>query len=304
MALIDDKLETFVAVCDAKSFTKAAEILSLTQPAVSQHIKRLEEELNTTLFLRKKGELLLSDEGEIVLTYAKRMIALCDKMRDKVKNAKSRVNRIRIGITHTQESGLLMDVLSKIAIGDDSLQITQITFITDNIKNLYDMLENFEIDMAVIEGKPTNPSFNFVVINTDSLMCIVSSQNALAKKSTVTLAELKKEHLILRLPTSSTRERFASALDGIGESIDNFDVTIEVDSIATIRNLVKKDFGVSVLARSSCAHELSKGTLVALPIENLSMIRETTIVYHKTFTHTEIVDRIARNYNEAVTSGK
>lgn len=301
MALIDDKLETFVAVCDTKSFTKAAEILSLTQPAVSQHIKRLEEELNTTLFLRKKGELLLSDEGEIVLTYAKRMIALCDKMRDKVKNAKSRVNRIRIGITHTQESGLLMDVLSKIALGDDSLQIT---FITDNIKNLYDMLENFEIDMAVIEGKPTNPSFNFVVINTDSLMCIVSSQNAIAKKSTVTLAELKKEHLILRLPTSSTRERFASALDGIGESIDNFDVTIEVDSIATIRNLVKKDFGVSVLARSSCAHELSKGTLVALPIENLSMIRETTIVYHKTFTHTEIVDRIARNYNEAVTSGK
>lgn len=301
MALIDDKLETFVAVCDTKSFTKAAEILSLTQPAVSQHIKRLEEELNTTLFLRKKGELLLSDEGEIVLTYAKRMIALCDKMRDKVKNAKSRVNRIRIGITHTQESGLLMDVLSKIALGDDSLQIT---FITDNIKNLYDMLENFEIDMAVIEGKPTNPSFNFVVINTDSLMCIVSSQNALAKKSTVTLAELKKEHLILRLPTSSTRERFASALDGIGESIDNFDVTIEVDSIATIRNLVKKDFGVSVLARSSCAHELSKGTLVALPIENLSMIRETTIVYHKTFTHTEIVDKIARNYNEAVTSGK
>ncbi len=301
MALIDDKLETFVAVCDTKSFTKAAEILSLTQPAVSQHIKRLEEELNTTLFLRKKGELLLSDEGEIVLTYAKRMIALCDKMRDKVKNAKSRVNRIRIGITHTQESGLLMDVLSKIALGDDSLQIT---FITDNIKNLYDMLENFEIDMAVIEGKPTNPSFNFVVINTDSLMCIVSSQNALAKKTTVTLAELKKEHLILRLPTSSTRERFASALDGIGESIDNFDVTIEVDSIATIRNLVKKDFGVSVLARSSCAHELSKGTLVALPIENLSMIRETTIVYHKTFTHTEIVDRIARNYNEAVTSGK
>lgn len=301
MALIDNKLETFVAVCDTKSFTKAAEILSLTQPAVSQHIKRLEEELNTTLFLRKKGELLLSDEGEIVLTYAKRMIALCDKMRDKVKNAKSRVNRIRIGITHTQESGLLMDVLSKIALGDDSLQIT---FITDNIRNLYDMLENFEIDMAVIEGKPTNPSFNFVVINTDSLMCIVSSQNALAKKSTVTLAELKKEHLILRLPASSTRERFSSALDGIGESIDNFDVTIEVDSIATIRNLVKKDFGVSVLARSSCAHELSKGTLVALPIENLSMIRETTIVYHKTFTHTEIVDRIARNYNEAVTSGK
>jgi len=209
-------------------------------------------------------------------------------MREKVKNAQSNLDRIRIGITHTQESGFVMDVLSKIAIEDDNLQIT---FITDNIKNLYDMLENFEIDMAIIEGKPTNPSFNFVVINTDSLMCIVSAQNRLAKKSSITLAELKKEHLILRLPTSSTREKFAAALDGIGESIDSFDVTIEVDSIATIRDLVKKDFGVSVLSRYSCTNELAKGSLVALPIENLSMIRETTIVYHKTFTHTEIVDR-------------
>ncbi len=301
MSMIDEKLETFNAVCETKSFTKAAEKLSLTQPAVSQHIKKLEEELNATLFLRKKGELVLSKEGEIVLLYAKRMMALSEKMREKVKNAQSNLDRIRIGITHTQESGFVMDVLSKIAIEDDNLQIT---FITDNIKNLYDMLENFEIDMAIIEGKPTNPSFNFVVINTDSLMCIVSAQNRLAKKSSITLAELKKEHLILRLPTSSTREKFAAALDGIGESIDSFDVTIEVDSIATIRDLVKKDFGVSVLSRYSCTNELAKGSLVALPIENLSMIRETTIVYHKTFTHTEIVDRIAKNYNERLSESK
>ena len=301
MSMINEKLETFNAVCETKSFTKAAEKLSLTQPAVSQHIKKLEEELNATLFLRKKGELVLSKEGEIVLLYAKRMMALSEKMREKVKNAQSNLDRIRIGITHTQESGFVMDVLSKIAIEDDNLQIT---FITDNIKNLYDMLENFEIDMAIIEGKPTNPSFNFVVINTDSLMCIVSAQNRLAKKSSITLAELKREHLILRLPTSSTREKFAAALDGIGESIDSFDVTIEVDSIATIRDLVKKDFGVSVLSSYSCTNELAKGSLVALPIENLSMIRETTIVYHKTFTHTEIVDRIAKNYNERLSESK
>ena len=263
MSMINEKLETFNAVCETKSFTKAAEKLSLTQPAVSQHIKKLEEELNATLFLRKKGELVLSKAGEIVLLYAKRMMALSEKMREKVKNAQSNLDRIRIGITHTQESGFVMDVLSKIAIEDDNLQIT---FITDNIKNLYDMLENFEIDMAIIEGKPTNPSFNFVVINTDSLMCIVSAQNRLAKKSSITLAELKKEHLILRLPTSSTREKFAAALDGIGESIDSFDVTIEVDSIATIRDLVKKDFGVSVLSRYSCTNELANGSLVALPI--------------------------------------
>ena len=91
MSLLDDKLETFVAVCETKNFTKAGEILGLTQPAVSHHIKKLEEELNAPLFLRKKGELVLSEEGEIALLYAKRIRAICEKMQDKIKNAKTNI---------------------------------------------------------------------------------------------------------------------------------------------------------------------------------------------------------------------
>lgn len=108
----------------------------------------------------------------------------------------------------------------------------------------------------------------------------------------------QKQHLILRLPSSSTREKFESALHSIGESLDNFDVTIEVDSIATIRNLVKKDIGVSILSKSACYKEINKGSLVALPIENLSMIRETAIVYHRTFSHPDIIEGISKAYND------
>lgn len=160
------------------------------------------------------------------------------------------------------------------------------------------MLENFEIDIAIIEEKPTNPSFNFMVIDTDMLLCMTSPNNPLAKKTAITLSELKKQHLILRLPSSSTREKFESALHSIGESLDNFDVTIEVDSIATIRNLVKKDIGVSILSKSACYKEINKGSLVALPIENLSMIRETAIVYHRTFSHPDIIEGISKAYND------
>lgn len=160
------------------------------------------------------------------------------------------------------------------------------------------MLENFEIDVAIIEEKPTNPSFNFMVIDTDMLLCMASPMNPLAKKTTITLSELKKQHLILRLPSSSTREKFENALSSIGESLDNFDVTIEVDSIATIRNLVKKDIGVSILSKSACYKEINKGSLVALPIENLSMIRETAIVYHHTFSHLDIIEGISKAYND------
>lgn len=88
MSLLDDKLETFVAVCETKNFTKAGELLGLTQPAVSHQIKKLEEELNAPVFLRKKGEIILSEEGEIALLYVKRMRALCEKMREKSKTQK------------------------------------------------------------------------------------------------------------------------------------------------------------------------------------------------------------------------
>lgn len=295
MSLLDEKLETFIAVCEVKNFTKAGEMLGLTQPAVSQHIKKLEEELDTQIFLRKKGEITLSQEGEIALLYAKRMHALQDKMRDKIKSAKANIRKIRIGITHTQESGYMIEALSKMALAYENLNIT---FITDTIKNLYTMLENFELDVLIIEEKPSNPDFNFMVLDTDMLTCMVSSQNPLAQKQAITLNELKKQHLILRLPTSATRVKFASSLEAIGESIDNFDVVIEVDSIATIKNLVKKDIGVSILSKGACVKELQKKSLVALPIENLSMTRETTIVYHKTFNHVEIIERIAAAYHD------
>ncbi len=228
-----------------------------------------------------------------------RMRALCEKMREKIKNAKTNIYKIRIGITHTQESGFMIEALSKIALGDDNITIT---FITDTIKNLYAMLENFEIDMAIIEEKPSNPDFRFTIIDTDMLVCIASTHNPVAQKASISLQELKKQHLILRLPSSSTREKFNSALESIGESVDNFDVIIEVDSIATIRNLVKKDVGVSILSKGTCYKEIRKGQLVALPIENLSMTRETTIVYHKTFTHTEMIERIAKVYGEVISA--
>ena len=193
----------------------------------------------------------------------------------------------------------MIEALSRIALKDDNITIT---FITDTIKNLYAMLENFEIDMAIIEEKPTNPDFRFTIIDTDMLVCIVSPQNPVSQKASISLQELKKQHLILRLPSSSTREKFNSALESIGESVDNFDVIIEVDSIATIRNLVKKDVGVSILSQGTCYKEIRKGSLVALPVENLSMTRETTIVYHKTFTHTEMIERIAKVYGEVISA--
>ena len=101
--MLGSKIETLLAVAEYQNFTKAAASLSLTQPAVSHHISQLEEELGVTLFVRGKGSLMLTPEGEIVLKYARRIKALYGKMETEIDNSRKQLTKVRIGITHTSE---------------------------------------------------------------------------------------------------------------------------------------------------------------------------------------------------------
>ena len=89
----------------------------------------------------------------------------------------------------------------------------------------------------------------------------------------------------------------------MGRSLREFNVVLEMDNIATIKDLIRRDFGVSVLARSACMDELSKQKIVALPIENLPMMMETNLVYLPDFGHPELLSDIVRCYNESRNSG-
>ena len=116
----------------------------------------------------------------------------------------------------------------------------------------------------------------------------------------VTLNDLKKEKMILRLPNSGTRNLFVSHLESNGMSIDDFNVILEVDNIATIKDLIRREFGVSILPKSACLDELKKGKISLLPVENLSMTREINLVYHMDFGHARILHDIFKTYNETV----
>lgn len=288
-------MKTLLAVAEQRNFTKAAEKLSLTQPAVSHHIGQLEEEFGVAMFIRGKGGLKLTPEGEIVVQYARRMAALYDRLQADLAGAEKKITKLRIGITHTAESNLTTEVLAKCSGESSGFSIT---IITDTINNLYTMLENYEIDLAIVEGSTNNHALNSLVLDTDFLVCVMSNENPLARNAMISLEQLKKERLILRLPSSATRILFDSTLRSLNDTLDNYNVAIEVDNIATIKDLVRKNLGVSVLPKSACVKELHKGKLVALTIENLSMVRETRIVYSRDFAHKQILQEITRVYQE------
>ena len=292
----DPKMETLLAVVEQQNFTRAAAVLSMTQPAVSHHIKQLETELGTPLFIRSRSGLKLTPQGKIAVKYARRLAALESKMRVELQNAERHLSVLRIGITHTSESNLTAAVLARCSDLHHGLKIM---LFADTIPNLYDKLENYELDLAVLDGAGSDPRFSFLMLGTDSLMCVMSNDNPLARGAAVTLAQLKQQKMLLRTPASATRMLFESALERSGEAIASFNVTLEVDNIATIKDLIRLNLGVSILPRSACLDELKKGKLTALPVENLSMVRETKLVYNRDFSHTEILDEIMRLYGKA-----
>ena len=295
--MISSKLRTLLAVAEYQNFTRAAAELSLTQPAVSHHISQLEEEFGVTLFIRGKSGLRLTSEGEIVVKYARRMAALYEKIKADLADRERKITTLRVGITHTAESNITAEVLAKCSGESNGFSIT---IITDTINNLYNMLGNFELDLAIVEGNTNDPSFSSLVLDTDYLVCVMAPDHPLAKNAMITLSQLHRQRMILRLPTSATRVLFDSTLRSLGDRPENYNIVMEVDNIATIKELVRKNLGVSVLAKSACADELRKKKLVALPIENLSMVRETRIVYNRDFTSHDILQTILRVYQETL----
>lgn len=295
--MIDAKLYTLLAVAELGNYTQAAKHLSLTQPAITQHIKKLETQLNIKIFNRVGNGIKLTDEGFIVLQYARRSIALYKRMGQNILDEQHKMKRLFVGITHTAESNAVAEVLGKYSASNPG---TSITIISDTINNLYNMLNNYEIDLAVVEGKIQDNSINSLLIDTDSLMLVLSNNHPFAKKSMVTIGDLKKEPLILRRPSSSTRNLFTAHLESNNMSLGDFNIILEVDNIATIKDLIRRDIGLSILPRSVCLDELKKKKITVLPIENLSMIREINILYHSDFKYIEILHNIVKEYNKVV----
>lgn len=295
--MIDLKLYSLLKVYETCSFTTAAKQLSITQPAVSQHVRALEQELNVKIFERGNGSLIVTKQGEKVIRCAQKMLGLYRQLEQELRDGRNMLDHLTVGVTHTAESNPIAEALAKYCAENNAISIKIITM---PIKNLYRMLQAYEIDIAIVEDRINDPSLKFLPVDTDYLVLAVSTGHPFARRSMVTLNELKNERLILRLPNSGTRNLFAAHLESNHMSIADFNVILELDNVGTIKDLIRRNFGVSILPRSACLDELKRKTMALLPIENLSMMREINIAYQSDFSQTEILRGIIKAYNETL----
>ena len=293
--MLDTKIITLLELEKAGSYTKAAQELHLTQPAISRHIRLLEEELGVKIFQQGTKKLLPTQEGKELLRYAHRLMAISQKAVQAIEDERRHARHLVIGITQTASENVIPQVIAQYCNENPD---THITLITDTINNLYRYLELFEVDIAVTEGAPSEgSSCQSVLLDTDYLCLIVSPEHRFAGRGSVQLQELKSEKMILRPEGTGTRQLFENGLERHMESIRNFNVIMEMDNVAMIKDLVALGLGVSVVARSASIQDARKGKLSIVPIENVSLIREVRMVYHKDFAHLEILEDLKRIYD-------
>lgn len=293
--LISTQATILTQLVDDLNFSEAAKHLNMTQPAVSIAIKKLEEQYGVKVFNRIQGTgLVLTPEGAILDKYARRMVQLEKNMIQSLENAAKHIHDLVVGITPTAEENLVPLVFAQYSnLHPD----THIRVISDTIKTIYEKLKIYEVDLAIIEGRINDIKYRTLILDTDFLCVAVSPLNPLAKKQSITLAELKNENLILRLPNSGTRLLFEDSLAMHRLQANDFNIIMEIGSIATIKELVQKNYGVSIIANSTCVDEVQKKKLILLPIENMPMIREINLIFHRDFRHPEILSEIQTLYH-------
>ncbi len=273
--MADRRLQVFHAVARQLSFTKAAEQLFMTQPAVTFQIKQLEEHLNTRLFERRHGRIALTPAGELVLGYAEKILKLSEELETRVGELTGDISGpLLLGASTTIAEFFLPQILGEFKALHP---LVQARMTVANSEIIETRVAEHVLDIGLIESASHLPGLQTEVCCEDVLVMICSPKYKLAKAKRVSAAEIAGEPFISREPGSGTREFADQYLQRNKIALDAINVVMELGSPEAIKGVVATGLGVSILSRATVAKELKLGVLVAVPLEP-PLIRGLSVV--------------------------
>lgn len=263
--MADRRLQVFHTVARLLSFTKAAESLHMTQPAVTFQVRQLEEYFNTRLFDRTHNRISLTAAGERVYEYAAQIFDLYAKMDNAVRDMTGEISGVLIIGASTTIAEYMLPAL----LGDFKKKYPDINvhLKVSNSDGIVSMVENNDIDLGVVEAPVVNK--NLVVENcrNDRLVAIVPPAHELAGKKKVNVKELIAHAYIAREEGSGTREVIEEYLTATGMKPADMSVAMELGSPEAIKGAVEAGMGVSIVSEVTIHKELQLGTLVSLQLD-------------------------------------
>ena len=275
--MLDNRLQTFLTLCETCNYTKTAQKLSMTQPAVSQHIQYLENYYQVVLISGKGKNFSLTAEGKALREYVRTLYANSERILTLVQRIKNQAKQLNFGATLTIGEYTVPDILHQIFKEDPE---TNISMFVENTNILQKMLWEGRIDFALLEGHFNQNQFDYKEISNEIFVGVCSPDSRLASK-TLNLEELLDQNLILREPGSGTRDILEQALYNKNLSIKDFRRIIEIGNMNVIKELCHKDIGITFMYREAIKSELSRGYLKEISIKDFNMTHTFNFVYLK-----------------------
>lgn len=276
--MADRRLQVFSTVARLLSFTKAADVLHMTQPAVTFQIRQLEEYFNTRLFDRTHNRITLTVAGELVKSHADRIIAQYGEMDNEIRKLTGDVlGPLVIGASTTIGQYVIPRVL-----GDYQAKFPEVTmrlYVTNTLGVIH-MVENNEIDIGIVEGPINNKNLVTEVCWQDELLLVTPPDHPLAGPEPVRPDEIMQYPFISREEGSGTRQVISEYLTENKLSFSDMILAMEFGSSESIKSAVAAGLGISILSIATLDKELSLGLLEQTSLTP-SLKRSFTIVYQK-----------------------
>jgi LysR family transcriptional regulator, transcriptional activator of the cysJI operon len=270
---MDQQLLVFVTVVEKQNFSRAAEALHMTQPAVSQYIQMLERTIGTKLLNRSNKYVRLNKAGEIVYHHAKEILGLYTKMQNLVDDlTNTATGGLSIGASYTFGEYVLPHIIARLR---EQFPLIKPTITIGNTHEIEELVNSNQIDLGIVEGEIKSKQLYIETIAEDFMYIIVSAKHPFIKQKDLTLKALQEETWIVREQGSGTRE----ATEGMFEKFQfSPKDMMEFGSTQIIKESVEAGLGVSLLSHWVIHKELKLQKLHILKIKGFPIIRKFLLV--------------------------
>ena len=262
------QLEYFSSVVREKSFSKAADKVFRTQPAVSIAIRRLEEEIGLPLLDRTQKTPVLTEAGQVVYDYAQRILELRNQVGQAIAEMQTlKKGRVRVGANESTSLYLLPELILAFRERHPDVKVEIYRHVSSHLPR--EVLDR-NVDFALMASEPEDREIEAFPVLKDELALIMSPKHPLATHSSVKIKELGNESFIAHNVKSGSRVKVVEAF---ARQHTPLNISLELATIETIKRFVQKRVGLAFVPRMCVREELERGVLVSVPVRGLSHTR-------------------------------
>jgi DNA-binding transcriptional LysR family regulator len=272
-----NQLKVFCEVVERKGFTRAAEALYLTQPAVSRQVQELERHFGMDLFEQIGKRIYPTEAGTVLYNYAKEIFHTLDDLDVEINQLKGlKAGHLRIAASATAGTYLLPPLLGVFKRRYPGVDISLEIYNSQQVEQR--LLQYQQLDLGVTERPVTEEALYFEAFDTDQLVVIVSADHPLAGKGIISASDLQGERFILREVGSGTRDLLDEEFERLNLRVKR---VMELGSTAAVKQAVAAGLGISVVSIRAIGLEVEAGLLRTLQCPDMRLTREICFVHHK-----------------------